>query len=81
MMVMVVDFRVLDVRPTTASLSLSTPYEQLETFRLNFSATANVIGLCVQPVLSRCYYLTFYYAIVDFEMALCYSSHSKKISD
>jgi len=26
-------------------------------------------------------YLTFYYAIVDFEMASCYSSHSKKISD
>jgi len=29
-------------------------------------------------VLSWCYYLTFYYANVDFEMASCYSSHSKK---
>jgi len=46
------------------------------TFRLNFLAMAKVIS--VPPVLSWCYYLTFYYAIVDFEMASCYSSHSKK---
>jgi len=46
------------------------------TFRLNFSATAKVIS--VPPVLSWCYYSTFYYAIVDYEMASCYSSHSKK---
>jgi len=49
------------------------------TFRLNFSATAKVIS--VPPVLSWCYYLTFYYVFVDFEMASCYFSHSRKISD
>ena len=32
-------------------------------------------------VLSWDYYLRFYHAIVDFEMASCYSSHSKKNSD